>query len=233
MKGRLASSSSTQSRHLGDAIGHGAQTDARDFEAGIAQTCRFHAVAFSNPAVFISRARWIESRELLELSPPSGILLGDGSFQPVGKHRLWQPWKALSAEPEAWFELDRAGRKLAVGGAWTIAESARLDRELNALELGGGDLAIDATQLSRLDSAGAWLLLRTRRATEAAGGKVSRFDVPDALSAADRKPQPGTQGGAVQVAHTARLSRASLQDRRAPPCMPATRASRCWDIWGA
>ena len=84
-----------------------------------------------------------------------------------------------SAEPEAWFKLDRDGRKLAVGGAWTIAESARLDRELNALELGGGDLAIDATKLSRLDSAGAWLLLRTRRATEAAGGKVSHFDVPE------------------------------------------------------
>lgn len=86
--------------------------------------------------------------------------------------------ESASAEPEAWFKLDRAGRKLAVGGAWTIAECARLDRELSALELGGGDLAIDATQLSRLDSAGAWLLLRTRRATEAAGGKVSRFDVP-------------------------------------------------------
>ena len=83
-----------------------------------------------------------------------------------------------SASAEAWFKLDRAGRTLAVGGAWTIAESARLDRELNALQLGGGDLAIDATKLSRLDSAGAWLLLRTRRDTEAAGGKVSRFDVP-------------------------------------------------------
>ena len=83
-----------------------------------------------------------------------------------------------SASAEAWFKLDRAGRTLAVGGAWTIAESARLDRELNALELGDGDLAIDGSKLSRLDSAGAWLLLRTSRAMEAAGGKVSRFDVP-------------------------------------------------------
>ena len=85
--------------------------------------------------------------------------------------------ESASAEPQAWFKWDQAGRKLAVGGAWTIAESARLDRELNALEL-GGELAIDATQVSRLDSAGAWLLLRTRRAAEAAGGKVSRFEVP-------------------------------------------------------
>jgi len=85
-----------------------------------------------------------------------------------------------SAEPDAWFKLDRDGRKLAMGGAWTIAESARLDGELNALKLGGqGDIAIDASGISRLDSAGAWLLLRTRRALEAGGAKVSDFQVPD------------------------------------------------------
>jgi phospholipid/cholesterol/gamma-HCH transport system permease protein len=83
-----------------------------------------------------------------------------------------------SAEPDAWFELGQG--KLAVGGAWTIAESARLDGELNALELKGrGDIAIDASALSRLDSAGAWLLLRTRRALEAGGTKISDFQLPD------------------------------------------------------
>ena len=82
-----------------------------------------------------------------------------------------------TAEPEAWFKLDQDGRQLAVGGAWTIAESARLDRELNGLTL-GKDIAIDASKLSRLDSAGAWLLLRTRRTVEAAGGKVSSFNLP-------------------------------------------------------
>jgi phospholipid/cholesterol/gamma-HCH transport system permease protein len=88
--------------------------------------------------------------------------------------------ESVADEPEAWFKLDREGRTFAVGGAWTIAESARLDRELNALELGGrGDIAIDASKLSRLDSAGAWLLLRTRRALEAAGAKVSSFNLPE------------------------------------------------------
>jgi len=83
-----------------------------------------------------------------------------------------------SAEPDAWFELDRDGRKLAMGGAWTIAESARLDGELNALKLGGqGDIAIDASGISRLDSAGAWLLLRTRRALGDAKG--SDLHLPD------------------------------------------------------
>ena len=88
--------------------------------------------------------------------------------------------ESVSAGPDAWFELDQEGRRLAVGGAWTIAESARLDQELNGLELkGGGDIAIDASELSRLDSAGAWLLLRTRRALEAKGAKISDFQVPD------------------------------------------------------
>src|SRR3954465_10422358 len=85
-----------------------------------------------------------------------------------------------TAEPDAWFELGQDRRKLAVGGAWTIAESARLDGELNALELRGqGDIAIDASELSRLDSAGAWLLLRTRRALEARGARISDFQLPE------------------------------------------------------
>ena len=85
-----------------------------------------------------------------------------------------------AAEPEAWFKLDREGRSLTVGGAWTIAESARLDRELNALDLGDGSpVSIDASKISRLDSAGAWLLLRTRRALEKTGTKPSDLHLPE------------------------------------------------------
>jgi phospholipid/cholesterol/gamma-HCH transport system permease protein len=85
-----------------------------------------------------------------------------------------------AAEPEAWFKLDRDGRKLAVGGAWTIAESARLDKELAALKLSErGPITIDASKISRLDSAGAWLLLRTRRALGAAGAKASDLHLPE------------------------------------------------------
>ncbi|HKQ44964.1 MAG TPA: MlaE family lipid ABC transporter permease subunit [Rhizomicrobium sp.] len=88
--------------------------------------------------------------------------------------------KSASVEPQAWFKLDREGRTLAMGGAWTIAESARLDRELNALDLKGrGDIAMDASQVSRLDSAGAWLLLRTRRSLEGAGAHISHFQLPE------------------------------------------------------
>lgn len=87
---------------------------------------------------------------------------------------------AAADQPEAWFKLDRDGHKLAMGGAWTIAESARLDRELAGMEWSGrGDIAIDASRISRLDSAGAWLLLRTRKALEAAGARVSSFALPE------------------------------------------------------
>ena len=88
--------------------------------------------------------------------------------------------KSASVEPQAWFKLDQEGGTLAMGGAWTIAESARLDRELNALDLKGrDDIAMDASQVSRLDSAGAWLLLRTRRSLESAGARVSHFQLPE------------------------------------------------------
>jgi phospholipid/cholesterol/gamma-HCH transport system permease protein len=47
-----------------------------------------------------------------------------------------------------------------------------------------------------MDSAGAWLLLRTRRALEAAGGKISRFSLPELYQPLfenldqERKPEP-------------------------------------------
>jgi len=77
--------------------------------------------------------------------------------------------EAADDEPDAWFKLDRDGRKLAVGGDWTIRQSARLDRELAALDLAQG-IRIDASGISRLDSAGAWLLLRTSRAAGGGAG---------------------------------------------------------------
>jgi phospholipid/cholesterol/gamma-HCH transport system permease protein len=104
--------------------------------------------------------------------------------------------EAVSEEPEAWFKLDRDGHKLALGGSWTIGESARLDRQLRDIKSNGGSIEIDASQVSRMDSAGAWLLLRTRRALEAAGANVSRFSLPELYQPLfenldqERKPEP-------------------------------------------
>ncbi|MES2293468.1 MAG: MlaE family lipid ABC transporter permease subunit [Pseudomonadota bacterium] len=88
-----------------------------------------------------------------------------------------------AAGPGAWFKVDRD--VFEAGGAWTIAESARLDQELRHLDTGsgqtpsGGAITMDASAIERLDSTGAWLLLRTRRALESAGRKVSALKVPD------------------------------------------------------
>jgi phospholipid/cholesterol/gamma-HCH transport system permease protein len=79
--------------------------------------------------------------------------------------------EAIADEPDAWFKLEQG--VLAVGGAWTIGASARLDRELRGLKAEKGNIDIDASKLEKLDSSGAWLLLRTRRALEAGGAKVS------------------------------------------------------------
>jgi phospholipid/cholesterol/gamma-HCH transport system permease protein len=87
--------------------------------------------------------------------------------------------QAASDAPEAWFKLDRGGEKLILGGAWITAYSAQLDAALSGQDWGGGGpIAIDASGLDRLDSAGAWLLLRTRRALESAGRKVTGLDLP-------------------------------------------------------
>jgi phospholipid/cholesterol/gamma-HCH transport system permease protein len=83
-----------------------------------------------------------------------------------------------SATPNAWFKLD--GDILTLGGPWTIQEAPRLDSQLHALKSeGNGAIAIDASKIERLDSAGAWLVLRTRRALEAAGHTISKFTLPE------------------------------------------------------
>jgi len=85
-----------------------------------------------------------------------------------------------NASADAWFKLDRDGALLSVGGNWTIRESARLDAELGALSPGrAATIAIDATRIEKLDSAGAWLLLRTKRALEASGKKVGDLALPE------------------------------------------------------
>ncbi len=58
-------------------------------------------------------------------------------------------------------------------GAWTVQGIARLERRLEVLSWPGeGDLAIDGSEISTLDTAGAWLLHRTMRALEQRGRNV-------------------------------------------------------------
>ncbi|HEY2446602.1 MAG TPA: MlaE family lipid ABC transporter permease subunit [Rhizomicrobium sp.] len=77
---------------------------------------------------------------------------------------------AVKIASPATLRLDGSGRaaRLVLGGDWTVAEAARMDAELRALGLrGASEIAIDASGIELLDSAGAWLILRTQRDLEA------------------------------------------------------------------
>ncbi len=83
-----------------------------------------------------------------------------------------------AAGRDAWFRVERD--VFTAGGTWTVAESARLDEALQKLDAGPGRaIAMDASGIEKLDSAGAWLLLRTRRTLERAGRHVSGLQVPE------------------------------------------------------
>ena len=73
---------------------------------------------------------------------------------------------------DAWLESGfREGAfVLRAGGAWRVQSAAELDRKLDALDPGAARSAlIDLAEVESLDSAGAWLLLRTERTLEGRG----------------------------------------------------------------
>jgi phospholipid/cholesterol/gamma-HCH transport system permease protein len=65
-----------------------------------------------------------------------------------------------------------------VGGAWTRGEARRLDPLMRSLDIHGYNrVEIDCRALSRLDTVGAWLLLRTRRKLQQDGVIVEPVNV--------------------------------------------------------
>jgi phospholipid/cholesterol/gamma-HCH transport system permease protein len=69
--------------------------------------------------------------------------------------------------------------RLIATGDWVISESPRLDKELTHLRLTQArDVEIDGSGIDLLDSAGAWLLLRTKQIFEEAGKNVRVFSIP-------------------------------------------------------
>jgi phospholipid/cholesterol/gamma-HCH transport system permease protein len=85
-------------------------------------------------------------------------------------------------------------------GDWVIAEAARADSLLNQLTLDGRrSLVVEMHALERLDTSGAWLIHRTRRAAEAGGVTVTivhadaKFEtLLTAIAARDRPPSKPT-----------------------------------------
>jgi phospholipid/cholesterol/gamma-HCH transport system permease protein len=61
----------------------------------------------------------------------------------------------------------------AAAGGWLIATAAELDRRLRAIDMPNGRrVTLDLAGIDRLDSAGAWLLLRTEHSLAARGNTV-------------------------------------------------------------
>jgi phospholipid/cholesterol/gamma-HCH transport system permease protein len=85
--------------------------------------------------------------------------------------------KHRTGSTDAFFTLEPGLIKL--GGRWTIESSVHLDRKLRELNVSpAGSLTIDGSDIERLDSIGAWLLLRTARALDASGCHTAIVDVP-------------------------------------------------------
>jgi phospholipid/cholesterol/gamma-HCH transport system permease protein len=85
-----------------------------------------------------------------------------------------------SAADAAWYTLQPEGdtMRLVVGGAWTRDQARRLDPQMRSLDLHGYNrVQIDCRELSRLDTVGAWLLLRTGRAWRHQGVVVDPVNV--------------------------------------------------------
>jgi phospholipid/cholesterol/gamma-HCH transport system permease protein len=84
---------------------------------------------------------------------------------------------------DASFELRREGDHLVVSaaGAWLIASAAALDRALRRLDetAAAAAVSIDLSAVDRLDTAGAWLVLRTQSALAARGVAAEITNVPD------------------------------------------------------
>jgi phospholipid/cholesterol/gamma-HCH transport system permease protein len=80
----------------------------------------------------------------------------------------------------AWYRTERHDGTfhLIVGGEWVRSEARRLDPVLRALDVGRNGKAIfDCGAIERLDTVGAWLLLRTKRNLERRGVAVQPVHV--------------------------------------------------------
>ncbi|HVM79484.1 MAG TPA: MlaE family lipid ABC transporter permease subunit [Stellaceae bacterium] len=97
---------------------------------------------------------------------------------------------------EAWVEAGfREGAfVLRAGGAWRVRGAAALDRKLQSLDPGAARAArIDLAEVDSLDSAGAWLLLRTERALQTRGIEVSVENLRPEIEPLLRKVERSSQ----------------------------------------
>jgi phospholipid/cholesterol/gamma-HCH transport system permease protein len=88
---------------------------------------------------------------------------------------------AQTAVPRARCRIERQGRRshLVAEGEWTVRYASALDTELRSLDLSdASEVVIDGANIGKLDSTGAWLLIRTRRDLESSGKAVRELLLP-------------------------------------------------------
>jgi phospholipid/cholesterol/gamma-HCH transport system permease protein len=74
---------------------------------------------------------------------------------------------------------ERGELVLRAAGEWLVGSASELDRRLNSLELPQDrQVTVDLAGVARLDSTGAWLLLRTEQALAARGNHVALTNLP-------------------------------------------------------
>ena len=87
---------------------------------------------------------------------------------------------ATDSSPWVHSELQARTLRVTAGGDWTVKHASTLDVTLRAIDPGNAsDVEIHGKEISRLDSTGGWLLVRTKKAFEAAGMRVPVFEVPE------------------------------------------------------
>ena len=88
---------------------------------------------------------------------------------------------ATASDARARFHMERKPRafRLVAEGEWTTKDAAKLDAQLRAIQLGdAAEAEIDGSGLKRIDSAGTWLLVRTKREWEEMGKRVGPIQLP-------------------------------------------------------
>ena len=102
--------------------------------------------------------------------------------KPATTHQGQTGSENLKAGAAPGYRLDHRGNvlTLALTGQWVTNTAVSIDRSLQDLALDDStDLEIDGRELSRFDSAGAWLVLRTQRQAEGKGKHVRLQEMPD------------------------------------------------------
>jgi phospholipid/cholesterol/gamma-HCH transport system permease protein len=78
-------------------------------------------------------------------------------------------------------EAGSGGQAWRFGGAWTLSHANALDQATAALRPPAGAVTLDLAEVQAMDTAGAWLIMRSAERAGAAGAKVQWIQPPEAL----------------------------------------------------